>query len=74
MKKNEKGKMLSGVMRRPSLTTITNWQSSMKSHICSASTRVWKIILVGFNPYDQTNLTNKRGSGLTTQYNRLIHH
>jgi hypothetical protein len=28
MKKNEKGKMLSGVMRRPSLTTIT-WRKGL---------------------------------------------
>jgi hypothetical protein len=38
---------------------FTNWQSLMKQHIFSASTQVWRTILVGYNPYDPTNLTTR---------------
>ena len=38
---------------------FANWQSLMKSHICSASTQLWRIIRVVFHPLNPNNLTSR---------------
>ena len=45
----------------PSLnaSSFTNWQTSMRSHINSASIALWKIIETGYKAVDPTNLTRR---------------
>jgi hypothetical protein len=45
----------------PSLnaSSFTRWQSSMKSHLKSGCIGLWKIIVDGFNPVDENDLTRR---------------
>ena len=36
-----------------------SWQFQMKSHVCSSSIKLWRIIEVGFKAVDPTNLTRR---------------
>ena len=35
----------------------SQWKYVMKSHVCSSSIELWRIIQVGYKPHDPTNLT-----------------
>jgi hypothetical protein len=39
--------------------TFSQWQYMMKSHVCSSSIELWRIIQVGYKPHDPTNLTRR---------------
>ena len=42
---------------------FVNWQAEMKSHICSASTQLWRVIRDGYYPVNPNNLQPKRRGG-----------
>lgn len=37
---------------------FTNWKASMKSHMCSSSMQIWRVVEKGFYPKDLENLTS----------------
>ena len=43
-------------------SAFTSWQHSMKSYFNSASIELWRILQVGFNPVDPSNLTRREVS------------
>jgi hypothetical protein len=40
-------------------SNFVNWQSLMKSNICSASTQLWRSIKLGFHPREPNKLTSR---------------
>jgi hypothetical protein len=40
-------------------SNFVNWQTLMKSHICSASTQLWRSVKLGFHPREPNNLTSR---------------
>ena len=45
----------------PKLDSVNfnTWQAKMRSHICSSSNELWRVIESGFKPFDPSNLSRR---------------